>query len=87
MINLTYTPQRADIKATYMVKGDFLTTTINDVEEIFDFTNIADGILEEIVIESLPVNPILTVERVDDNVNITVIRFYGEDEKNIFETQ
>lgn len=85
MIKLTRTPVRADYKAEYIVKDDMLTVKINDVEEIFDFTGLEEGVAEEIIVEELPINPIISVEKIDNTVNVTVIRFYGEEEKSLFE--
>lgn len=85
MINLIETPQRADIKAEYNVNGDVLTVKIGEIEEIFDFTGLEEGRAEEIIVEELPVNPVLTAEKIGDVINVTVIRFYGEDEKHLFE--
>lgn len=85
MINLSYTPQRADLKAEYTVNGDVLTIKIGEIEEIFDFTGLEEGIAEEIIAENLPINPIVSVEKIGDIVNVTVIRFYGADEKEVFE--
>lgn len=85
MINLIETPQRADIKAEYNVNGDVLTVKIGDVEEIFDFTGLEEGVAEEIIVEELPVNPIVSAEKIGDVINVTVIRFYGENEKHLFE--
>ena len=85
MINLIETPQRADIKAEYTINGDALTVKIGEISEIFDFSNLPEGRAEEIIVEVLHVNPIVSVEKVADTVKITVIRFYGEDEKEVFE--
>ena len=85
MINLTYTPQRADIKAEYIVNNDILVVKINDITETFDFTGLAEGMAEEIIAEVLPINPIVKAEKIGDTVNVTVIRFYGADEKEVFE--
>ena len=85
MINLIYTPQRAEIKAEYIVDNDVLTVKIDDVEEVFDFTGLEEGMAEEIIAEALPINPIVKVEKIGDTVNVTVIRFYGADEKEVFE--
>lgn len=85
MINLIYTPQRADIKAEYTVENDILTVTIGESTEIFDFTGLEEGIAEEIIVEVLPINPIISAEKIGDTINITAIRFYGADEKEVFE--
>ena len=85
MINLIETPQRADIKAEYTVNNDVLTVKIGDATEIFDFTGLAEGKAEEITMEELQINPIVGVEKIGDTISITIIRFYGEDEKQLFE--
>jgi len=85
MINLINSPQRADIKAEYIINNDILTVKINEISEVFDFTGLVEGIAEEIIAEVLPINPIVSVEKIGEEVNITVIRFYGEDEKHLFE--
>jgi len=87
MINVIETPQRNDLKAEYLTSNDVLTVTIDDTTEVFDFTGLAEGRAEEIIAEVLPICPIVSVEKTGDIVNITVIRFYGEDEKEIFEVQ
>lgn len=85
MISLIETPQRADFKVAYVVNGDILTVRIDEVMEHFDFTGLEEGIAEEIIAEILPINPIIGASKVGNTVNITVIRFYGEDEKEVFE--
>lgn len=85
MINLIYTPQRADIKAEYTVNGDILTVKIRETTETFDFMGLPEGRAEEIIAEALPVNPIVAVEKTGDAIDITVIRFYSFDEKELFE--
>nr|DAM13543.1 MAG TPA: hypothetical protein [Caudoviricetes sp.] len=85
MINLTYTPQRADFKAEYKVEDDVLTVKIGTIEETFDFTGLPKGIAEEIIVEKLPINPIVSVEKANDVIDITVIRFYSKEEKYLFE--
>ena len=85
MINLIYTPQRADIKAEYTVNNDILTIKIDGTVETFDFTGLEEGTAEEIVTEILPINPIISVEKIGDEINVTVIRFYTFEEKELFE--
>ena len=85
MISLIYTPQRADTKAEYIVDNDILTIKIGKAQEIFDFTGLEEGMAEEIIAEELPINPIVSVEKTGEEINITVIRFYGEHEKHLFE--
>jgi len=85
MINLIETPQRADIKAEYLINNDILTVKINDITETFDFTGLAEGKAEEIIVELLPINPIISAEKIGNIINITVIKFYGQNEKELFE--
>ena len=85
MINLTFTPQRADIKAEYSINNDVLTVKIDGITENFDFTGLPEGRAEKITVASLPVNPIVSVKKIGTTVNITVIHFYGADEKPIYE--
>ena len=85
MINLIKTPQRADMKAEYIVNDDILTVKIDDKVETFDFTEFEEGIAEEIITEVLPINPIISAEKTGDTVNIKVIRFYTFEEKEMFE--
>lgn len=85
MINLIYEPQESNYKAEYTANNDILTVTIGETTEIFDFTGLEEGIAEEIIVEELPVNPIISAEKVGDILNIQVIRFYGADEKELFE--
>ncbi len=85
MINLIYTPQRADFKAEYTVNGDALIVQIGNIKEIFDFTGLEEGVAEEIIAETLPINPIVSAEKIGKEINVKVIRFYGIDEKHLFE--
>lgn len=85
MINLIKTPQRADITVEYIIENDILTVTIGELTEIFDFTGLEEGIAGEIIAEELPINPIISAEKIGDAINIQVIRFYGTDEKEVFE--
>ncbi len=87
MINLVYTPQRADFKAEYTVMDDTLKIRIGDKIEVFDFTDLDEGVAEEIIIEVLPVNPIVKAEKIDDAINVTVFRYYSFDEKHVFEVE
>ena len=85
MINLIETPQRADFKAEYIINNDILTVRIDNITEIFDFTGLEEGIAEEIIAEILPINPIISAEKIGDTINIKVIRFYTFEEKELFE--
>jgi hypothetical protein len=85
MIKVIETPQRSDMKISYSIDGDVLNVTIDDVTEEFDFTGFPEGQAEEITPGLLRVSPIISAEKVGDEITITLIRFYGEDEKEVFE--
>lgn len=85
MIDLIYSPQRADFKAEYKIEDDKLIVTIGEVAEVFDFTGLSEGVAEEIIVEELPINPIVSIEKRGKEINITVIRFYGASEKHLYE--
>lgn len=86
MINLILTPQRSGFKAEYQISGDVLSIAIDGEFENFDFTGLEEGVAEEIIAEILPVNPVISVEKTGDIVTVEAIRFYGEDEKEVFES-
>jgi len=85
MINLIYTPQRLDLKAEYTIMDDVLKIKIGDKIELFDFTGLEEGYADSITADILPLNPVVSAKKVGDTVNVTVIRFYGADEKELFE--
>ena len=85
MINLIKSPQRADIKIKYAINNDVLTVKMDDMEEIFDFTGLEEGVAEKIIADVLPINPIISAEKTRNIINIKVIRFYNSDEKELFE--
>ena len=85
MINLIEIPQRSDSKVNYTVNNDVLTVTVDNISETFDFTGLEEGIAEEIIAEELPINPVVSAEKIGETINIEVIRFYSTDEKHLFE--
>jgi len=85
MIKIIETPQRSDKRISYSVEGYILYVTIDGVTEEFDFTGLPEGQAEEISPDILQMNPIISADKVGDEITITLIRFYGEDEKEVFE--
>lgn len=78
-------PQRSDMVISYEVKGEILEVTIDNTNEAFDFTGLPDGVMEEIETMSLLVNPILSASKVDGVLTVEILRFYGLEEKGVFE--
>ena len=85
MIKITETPQYASFKYTYEIKGDVLTLTMDKETEVFDLTELEDGQAESIELEVLPINPVVSIEKTGEIIEVTLIRFYDDDEKEVFE--
>lgn len=85
MIRIRETPQRADIRMSYSIEGDVLRVMIDGVIEEFDFSGLPEGQAEAIEPINLNINPIVSAKKAGDIIDITLIRFYGEDEKPLFE--
>lgn len=86
IIKIIESPQRNDKHVVkWKVKDDVLTITINEQTEVFDFTGLPDGVLDKIDIETLPINPIVSAKRVNGELEVTLLRFYNQDEKHLFE--
>jgi hypothetical protein len=86
VIDLILMPQRSGFKAEYQISGDVLSIAIDGESENFDFTGLEEGVAGEIITETLPVNPVISVGKTGDIVTVKAIRFYGEDEKEVFES-
>lgn len=82
-MQIKYSPTVDDrYTATYSFKGDRITATINDQTDVFDFTGLHDGRLEnphENITTSLPINPIVTAERKAGVLYVQLTKFIGED--------
>lgn len=85
MIKIIETPQYSSFKYTYEIKGDVLTLTMNEETEVLDLTDLEDGKAESIELEVLPINPVISIEKTGDVIEVTLIRFYDDDEKELFE--
>lgn len=86
MIKIIEIPQQNDIlKTSYETNGDVLKITLDKTSEEFDFTGLPEGIADSIEPEVLKINPIISAEKVGDEIIISLIRFYGEEEKEVFE--
>ena len=85
MIKIIETPQYAPFKYTYEIEGDILTLTMNEETEVLDLTELEEGRAESIELEVLPINPIVAIEKTGEVIEVTLIRFYDDDEKEEFE--
>lgn len=88
MMKIIETPQRSDKHIiSHKIKDDVLTITINDESEVFDFTGLPNGELDEIEVETLPINPIVSAKKENGELEVTLLRFYNQDEKHLFEVE
>lgn len=79
-------PQRSDFYTmSYEINNDILEITINGTSEVFDFTGLPDGVIDSLEIESLSINPIIEAKKEDGILTVSMIRFYGSEEKHIYE--
>ena len=85
VIKIIETPQYSSFNYSYEIKGDVLTITMNEETEVLDLTELEEGQAESIELEVLPINPILSIEKTGEVIEVTLIRFYGDDEKEEFE--
>lgn len=85
MIKIIETPQRSNSKISHTIDGDILKVTFDGIIEEFDFTGLPEGRAETIETEALKFNPIISAEKIGDEITITLLRFYGDDEKGVFE--
>lgn len=71
---------------SHVVSGETLTAQINDVTDSIDFSQFPDGKATILDVETtLPTNPFINIEKVDGVTMVEMIRFYGDDEKEVFE--
>ena len=85
MIKIIETPQYSSFKYTYEIRDDVLTLTMNEETEILDLTDLPEGQAESIELEVLPINPVVSIEKTGEVIEVTLIRFYDSDEKELFE--
>lgn len=85
MIKIIETPQYSSYKYTYEIEGDILTLTMNEETEVLDLTELEEGRAESIELEVLPINPVISIEKTGEVIEVTLIRFYDSDEKEVFE--
>lgn len=78
-MKIKYSPQVNSSKIEYIFKNDTITATINDKTDIFDFTNVPDGICENIETD-LEINPIVLAKKENGTLWVELINFIKENE-------
>ena len=78
MMRVLFSPQRDDRKINYTFGNDTITSEIDGVTDIFDFTQMPDGEMVEVE-TTLPINPIISARRVDGVLEVILLNFIGPD--------
>lgn len=79
MIKVFYSPQTNEVDIlTYEIQGEVITATLNGVSDVFDFTDLPDGIASELE-SSLPINPIVNAEQEEGVLYVELLNFIKED--------
>ena len=71
-------PQRSDRKIGYKIEGEKVIATIDNVTDIFDFSTMPDGIMDEVE-TILDVNPIVSAKRIDGELYVELLNFIVQD--------
>lgn len=81
MIKVYWGPQVSERQIEYSFNGETLTAKIDDTEDVFDFSSLPDGELnmEEPIGSTLPVNPIISVKRVDGILHLELLNWIEPD--------
>lgn len=78
-MRIFYSPQGNERDTiTYDIQGEVITATLNGVSDIFDFTELPDGIATEII-SDLPINPVVKVEREAGVLYVELLNYIRED--------
>ncbi|RKQ97165.1 hypothetical protein C7446_2585 [Kushneria sinocarnis] len=84
-MKIIYIPQRSDLSAEYELGDDKVIAHMNGHQETFNFQNMPDGRADSITADYLPICPVVAAERVDGDLTVTLLHWYGvdaaEDEK------
>jgi hypothetical protein len=75
-MEVLYSPQRSDNVIVYGFSGDIVSVTLNGQSDIFDFTSMPNGEVKNVT-TTLPVNPIVSAERVEGVLRVTLLYFHG----------
>lgn len=75
---IKYSPQFSDREIEYVFEGEKITAIFNGESDTFDFSQFADGHVDNIE-TTLPFNPIISAERVDGVLYVELLNFIGED--------
>ena len=77
-MKVLFSPQVNDEIIEYNFEREKITAIYKGESDTFDFSSFPDGKAENIE-TSLPVNPIVSAERIDGVLHVKLINFIGED--------
>jgi hypothetical protein len=77
-LKVLYSPVRSDKFISYSFAGEIITVDMQEGRDTFDFTNMPDGLAEEIT-TILPTNPILRAERKDGVLSVELVKYIKAD--------
>lgn len=78
-MKIKYRPQVNSEKIEYIFKGETITVKYKDGTDTFDFTNMPDGISENIETD-LEINPIVLAKKENGTLWVELINFIEEHE-------
>lgn len=78
-MKVIYTPQRSDMSVKYEFGDDKVTAHIDGHQETFNFQGMPDGKAESITADNLSICPVVAAERVDGELTVTLLHWYGAD--------
>jgi hypothetical protein len=77
-LRILYSPTRSDKFIGYSFAGEIITVDMEEGRDTFDFTNMPDGVAQEIT-TILPTNPIIRAERKDGVLSVELVKYIGPD--------
>lgn len=88
-MKIRLTPSRADFDTKYLAEGEVLHVSVGGASDTFDFSVLAEGDEAVSFKSDLPINPVVWASRIEGDVVVEFIAFYGadhtEDEKQVRE--
>ncbi len=75
-MQIKYSPCRSDDSLVYTFDGEKVIVNYNGQEDIFDFTEMPDGVAENIE-TTLPLNPIISAKREEGILYLELLYFHG----------
>lgn len=78
-MKVLYVPQRNDDDLRYQFEGDVITAHHNEETDVFDFTGMPDGKLDEIESTLSIGSPIVDVTKENGELFVKLLYYHGKD--------